>query len=46
MQEKDVGIVKGDINMEEKIVTVLNEMSDKSAAEDLIDGSLKGEVGI
>ena len=28
MQEKDVGIMKGDINMEEKIVTVLNEMSE------------------
>ena len=28
MQEKDVGISKGDINMEEKIVKVLNVMSE------------------
>lgn len=28
MQEKDVGILKGDINMEEKIVKVLNVMSE------------------
>ena len=26
-QEKDVGILKGDTNMEEKIVVVLNEMA-------------------
>ena len=27
-QEKDVGILKGDTNMEEKIVVVLNEMAE------------------
>ena len=42
MQEKDAGILKGDISMEEKIVKVLNEMSEYLSISQMKLASMSG----